>query len=120
VRHAGIRFAAARGHDARRSRRLPGRRPCADEDDPRRARRLRDGPPSSGGSTVGEALNIRAAIERRIGKPLRALPRELALHYYLGASRYAYADRGEYLGDPEYVSVPLAGLLDRSDDRPAR
>jgi gamma-glutamyltranspeptidase/glutathione hydrolase len=70
------------------------------------------GPPSSGGSTVGEALNILAAIERRIGKPLRALPRELALHYYLEASRYAYADRGEYLGDPDYVSVPLAGLLD--------
>ncbi len=70
------------------------------------------GPPSSGGSTVGEALNILAAIERRIGKPLRALPRELALHHYLEASRYAYADRGEYLGDPDKVDVPLAGLLD--------
>ncbi|HXS45693.1 MAG TPA: gamma-glutamyltransferase [Solirubrobacteraceae bacterium] len=69
------------------------------------------GPPSSGGSTVGEALNILAAIEREHG-PLASMPRELALHYYLEASRYAYADRGDYLGDPDYVSVPLAGMLD--------
>ncbi len=63
------------------------------------------GPPSSGGSTVGEALNI---LE---GYPLSGLPRDDALHYYLEASRYAYADRGEYLGDPDYVYVPLKGLL---------
>src|SRR5919201_439398 len=70
------------------------------------------GPPSSGGSTVGEILNI---LE---GYDMRSLPREQALHYYLEASRYAYADRGAYLGDPGYVSVPLAQLL--SDDFAAR
>ena len=63
------------------------------------------GPPSSGGSTVGEALNI---LE---GYPLSALPRNDALHYYLEASRYSFADRGAYLGDPGYVYVPLRGLL---------
>ena len=63
------------------------------------------GPPSSGGSTVGEALNI---LE---GYPLSALPRDDALHYYLEASRYSFADRGAYLGDPGYVYVPLKGLL---------
>ena len=63
------------------------------------------GPPSSGGSTVGEALNI---LE---GYPMATLPRDDALHYYLEASRYAYADRGAYLGDPDYVYVPLKGLL---------
>src|SRR5919106_2143502 len=63
------------------------------------------GPPSSGGSTVGESLNI---IE---GFDLGSLPREEALHYYLEASRLAYADRGAYLGDPEFVDVPLNGLL---------
>jgi gamma-glutamyltranspeptidase/glutathione hydrolase len=62
-------------------------------------------PPSSGGSTVGELLNI---LE---GYPLATLPRERALHYYLEASRLAYADRGAYLGDPGYVSVPLDELL---------
>jgi gamma-glutamyltranspeptidase/glutathione hydrolase len=63
------------------------------------------GPPSSGGSTVGEALNI---LE---GYPLTSLPRDDALHYYLEASRYSFADRGKYLGDPDYVYVPLKGLL---------
>jgi gamma-glutamyltranspeptidase/glutathione hydrolase len=63
------------------------------------------GPPSSGGSTVGEALNI---LE---GYQMADLPRDDALHYYLEVSRNAYADRGEYLGDPDYVYVPLKGLL---------
>lgn len=66
------------------------------------------GPPSSGGSTVGEALNI---LE---GDDLGALPREEALHRYLEASRFAFADRGAYLGDPEYTDVPLEGLLSDS------
>jgi gamma-glutamyltranspeptidase/glutathione hydrolase len=30
------------------------------------------------------------------------------------ASRLAYADRAQWLGDPDFVPVPLAGLLDRS------
>ena len=63
------------------------------------------GPPSSGGSTVGEALNI---LE---GYPMADLPRDDALHYYLEASRFSFADRGAYLGDPGYVYVPLTGLL---------
>jgi gamma-glutamyltranspeptidase / glutathione hydrolase len=63
------------------------------------------GPPSSGGSTVGEALNI---LE---GYDLAGLTREAALHYFIEASRYSFADRGAYLGDPDYVDVPLAGLL---------
>lgn len=63
------------------------------------------GPPSSGGSTVGEALNI---LE---GYPMASLPRDDALHYYLEASRFSFADRGAYLGDPGYVYVPLKGLL---------
>jgi gamma-glutamyltranspeptidase/glutathione hydrolase len=63
------------------------------------------GPPSSGGSTVGEALNI---LE---GYALWGLPRDDALHRYLEASRFSFADRGEYLGDPAYVDVPLTGLL---------
>ena len=65
------------------------------------------GPPSSGGSTVGEALNILEGY--RMSDP--TLPRDDALHYYLEASRYSFADRGEYLGDPAYVDVPLEGLL---------
>jgi gamma-glutamyltranspeptidase/glutathione hydrolase len=65
------------------------------------------GPSSSGGSTVGEALNILGT--RRLSK----LEREQALHYYLDASSLAYADRNAYVGDPAYVKVPLKTLLSR-------
>src|SRR5215211_848400 len=63
------------------------------------------GPPSSGGSTVGEALNI---LE---GYDLASMTRERALHYYLEASRYSFADRNAYVADPAYFDVPLKGLL---------
>src|ERR1700733_12746122 len=62
-------------------------------------------PPSSSGSTVGEALNILN------GYNLSAEPRATALFHYLEASRLSYADRNAYVGDPRYVSVPLSGLL---------
>jgi len=63
------------------------------------------GPPSSGGSTVGEALNILEGYE------LSGMTREAALHYFLEASRYSFADRGAYLADSDYFDVPLTGLL---------
>jgi gamma-glutamyltranspeptidase / glutathione hydrolase len=63
------------------------------------------GPPSSGGSTVGEALNI---LE---GYDLSAMSRDEALHLYLEASRYGFADRNTYLADADFVDIPLAGLL---------
>jgi gamma-glutamyltranspeptidase/glutathione hydrolase len=63
-------------------------------------------PPSSAGSTEGEILNILN------GYPLGSEPRAEALFHYLEASRLAYADRSAYVGDPDYVHVPLAGLLD--------
>ena len=65
------------------------------------------GPPSSGGSTVGESLNI---LE---GFNMHDLSRTQALHRYLEASRLAFADRNAYLGDPDVVDVPLAGLLSK-------
>jgi gamma-glutamyltranspeptidase / glutathione hydrolase len=66
------------------------------------------GPPSSGGSTVGEALNI---LE---GLPLSASDRTRSLHYFLEASRYSFADRNAYLADPDYYDVPLRCLLSDS------
>ena len=64
-------------------------------------------PPSSGGVTVAEALNI---LE---GYDLKSLPRADAEHLYLEASRLAFADRNAYLADPEYVDTPVAGLLSK-------
>ena len=62
-------------------------------------------PPSSGGTTVGEALNI---LEQ---SRLSSLPREQALHRYIEASSLAFADRNAYAGDPAYSQVPTAQLL---------
>ena len=49
--------------------------------------------PSSGGSTVGEALNILDTVD------LARLPYAQALHYYLEAGALAFADRNRYVGD---------------------
>ena len=64
-------------------------------------------PPSSGGSTVGEALNILGGFD------LSGPDRALALHRYIEASRLAFADRNRWVGDPAYVDVPLDGLLSK-------
>ena len=63
------------------------------------------GPPSSGGSTVGEALNI---LE---GFSLDPADRTQALHLFLEASRFSFADRNAYLADPDFFDVPLDGLI---------
>jgi len=63
------------------------------------------GPPSSGGSTVGEVLNI---LE---GYDMAGSSAEEARHRLLEASRLSFADRNAYLADPAYFPVPLTGLL---------
>jgi len=66
------------------------------------------GPPSSGGSTVGEALNILEGYQNLAADRVRAL------HLMLEASRFTFADRNAYLADPDFFGVPLAGLLSDS------
>src|SRR5207244_141159 len=65
------------------------------------------GPPSSGGSTVAEALNILEGFD------MSTSDRALALHHYLEASKLAFADRNRWVGDSDFVSVPLDGLLSK-------
>nr|WP_228456606.1 gamma-glutamyltransferase [Streptomyces durbertensis] len=62
-------------------------------------------PSSSGGTTVGEALNILENL------PVRPADRAQALHHYLEASRIAYADRNRWVGDPAFSDVPAKELL---------
>jgi gamma-glutamyltranspeptidase/glutathione hydrolase len=69
------------------------------------------GPPSSGGTTTLEALNIIQDFQRR-GVAFNG--RVDLLYHYLEASRLAYADRNAYLGDPSFVTNPVAGLLSDS------
>ncbi|MEN9868457.1 MAG: gamma-glutamyltransferase, partial [Pseudomonadota bacterium] len=64
--------------------------------------------PSSGGVAIGEALNI---LE---GYDLASMPRATVEHLYLEASRLAYADRNAYLADPEFIDVPVQGLLSKA------
>jgi len=65
------------------------------------------GPPSTGGSTVGEALNILEGFD------MSTPDRPLALHRYIEASKLAYADRNRFVGDPAFVDVPLDELLSK-------
>ncbi|MFF7763455.1 gamma-glutamyltransferase [Streptomyces griseorubiginosus] len=62
-------------------------------------------PSSSGGTTVGEALNI---LERT---DLSKASEVQYLHHYIEASRIAFADRGRWVGDPAFEDVPTKELL---------
>ena len=62
-------------------------------------------PSGSGGTTVGEALNI---LERG---DLAAADKAGYLHRYLEASKLGFADRNRWVGDPAFSDVPTGGLL---------
>jgi len=64
-------------------------------------------PPSSGGVHLIEMLNI---LE---GYDLAKMPREEALHDEVEVMKRAYADRAVYMGDPETVKMPIAGLISK-------
>lgn len=67
------------------------------------------GPPSSGATTILQMLGM---LERFDLKSMGADdPR--SWHLIAEAMMLAYADREKYLGDPDFVRVPLKGLLDR-------
>lgn len=63
-------------------------------------------PSSSGGTSVGEALNILENYDLGGGSKTAQ-----SLHLFLEASARAFADRGAYVGDPAYVDVPTKTLL---------
>ncbi|MBT2388044.1 gamma-glutamyltransferase [Streptomyces sp. ISL-1] len=62
-------------------------------------------PSSSGGTSVGEALNI---LERT---DLSKATQAQYLHRFIEASRIAFADRGRWVGDPAFEDVPVKELL---------
>ena len=66
------------------------------------------GPPSSGATTV---LQILGSLERF---DMKALGKDNPQSWHLisEAMQLAYADREKYLGDPDFVDVPTAGLID--------
>ena len=66
-------------------------------------------PPSSGGVHVIQLLNILEPFALRdMGSNSAA-----AIHVMSEAMKLAYVDRSEYLGDPDFVRVPVRGLLSK-------
>lgn len=68
------------------------------------------GPPSSGATTVFQILGMLERFD------LKALGKDnpQSWHLIAEAMMLGYADREKYLGDPGFVSVPVAGLLDKA------
>jgi gamma-glutamyltranspeptidase/glutathione hydrolase len=66
-------------------------------------------PPSSGGAVLIEMLNI---LE---GYDMQKMDWASSERYHLmtEAMRRAFADRAEYMGDTDYVKVPVSGLVDK-------
>ncbi|KRE89513.1 gamma-glutamyltransferase [Frateuria sp. Soil773] len=62
-------------------------------------------PPSSGGVAIAEMLNILAPID------LKRMDEAHRIHYLVEAMRRAFRDHNEYLGDPDFVKMPLDMLL---------
>ena len=66
--------------------------------------------PSSGGATVLMTLKILEGFDVAARSPNSVD----AVHLVSEAYRLAYADRAVYMADPDFICVPLAGLLDDS------
>ena len=66
-------------------------------------------PPSSGGTHIIEIANILEAY------PLaeQGLNSALTVHEIAEAEKHAFADRSRYLGDPDFVKVPVRGLTSK-------
>src|SRR5687767_9587912 len=67
-------------------------------------------PPSSGGAVLIQMLNILEGFD------LQKLEASSSERYHLMAEamRRAFADRAEYMGDTDFVKVPVAGLIDKA------
>ena len=73
-------------------------------------------PPSSGGVALAQMAALLAPLElRREGG---FTPR--VRHLFAEASRRAFADRAQWLGDPEATAIPVATLLDEAHLAPLR
>jgi len=66
-------------------------------------------PPSSGGVTMGEFLNILEGYDT-----LPAFGTAAYVHLLTEAMRRAFIDRNRWLGDPDFVAMPLDRLLSKS------
>ena len=68
------------------------------------------GPPTSGGLTVLQILGLLEPFDLAASGPGTLE----SVHRISEASRLAYADRGRYMADSDFVQVPVAGLIDKT------
>jgi len=73
-------------------------------------------PPSSGGVAVAQMLGVFSVRNIGVVPPMtvngKLEPQVDAVHLFSEAGRLAFADRGQYLGDSDFVPVNVAGLID--------
>ena len=67
------------------------------------------GPPSSGAIAVGQILGVLQKFDFNGKEPLDTD----VVHLFSQAGRLAFADRGRYVADPDFVTVPIEGLLNK-------
>ena len=67
-------------------------------------------PPSSGGAVLIEMLNILEGFDLQKLHPFSSE----YYHLLVEAMRRAYADRAEYMGDTDFSSVPIEGLIEKA------
>jgi gamma-glutamyltranspeptidase/glutathione hydrolase len=70
-------------------------------------------PPSSGGVTLIEMLNILEPLDLRS----KGLLTPASLHFQIEAMRRAYLDRARFLGDPDFSEIPVARLTSKEHAR---
>src|SRR3954453_22383703 len=66
------------------------------------------GPPSSGGIAVAQILAMLEPFNMAAAGPNTAQ----SVHLYTQANRLAFADRNRYVADPDFIDVPVKGMLD--------
>lgn len=66
-------------------------------------------PPTSGGIATLQVLGILSHFDMGEIEPMSLT----AVHFIAEAEKLAYADRGKFLGDPDFVHVPVEALLDK-------
>ncbi len=68
------------------------------------------GPPTSGGMTVIQMLKLLEGKNLNQYEPLSLE----TVHLFAQAGRLAYADRGRYMADADFIDVPVEGLIDET------
>jgi len=67
-------------------------------------------PPSSGGAVLAQMLNMAETFDIRSTH----FASSKSIHQRAEIMRRAFADRAEFFGDPDFISVPVTGLIDKS------